>query len=40
VYAAAQADNKVVKISLRDWRQVLEIKTGERPDPLLLVPIR
>jgi YVTN family beta-propeller protein len=40
VYAAAQADNKVVKISLRDWQQVLEIKTGDRPDPLLLVPGR
>ncbi len=40
VYAAAQADNKVVKISLRDWKQVLEIKAGERPDPLLLVPSR
>jgi YVTN family beta-propeller protein len=37
VYAAAQADNKVVKISLRDWQPVLEIKAGERPDPLLLV---
>jgi YVTN family beta-propeller protein len=35
-YAAAQADNKVVKFSLTDWRPVLEIKTAERPDPMLL----
>jgi YVTN family beta-propeller protein len=40
MYAAAQADNKVVKISLRDWQPVLEIKAGDRPDPLLLVPGR
>jgi YVTN family beta-propeller protein len=39
VYAAAQADNKVVKVSLADWRPVLEIKTAERPDPMLLLPI-
>jgi len=37
-YASAQADNKVVKFSLHDWQTVLEIKTAERPDPLLLVP--
>jgi len=37
-YASAQADNKVVKFSLSDWRPVLEIKTAERPDPLLLTP--
>jgi YVTN family beta-propeller protein len=39
-YASAQADNKVVKFSLRDGRQVLEIQTAERPDPLLLVSPR
>jgi YVTN family beta-propeller protein len=39
-YASAQADNKVVKFSLHDWRPVLEIKTAERPDPLLVVPAR
>ena len=38
VYAAAQAENKVVKVSLADWRPVLEIKTAERPDPMLLLP--
>jgi YVTN family beta-propeller protein len=38
VYAAAQADNKVVKVSLADWRPLLEIKTAERPDPMLLLP--
>jgi YVTN family beta-propeller protein len=37
-YASAQADNKIVKFSLSDWRPVLEIKTAERPDPLLLTP--
>jgi len=36
-YASAQADNKVVKFSLYDWRTVLEIKTAERPDPMLLL---
>jgi hypothetical protein len=36
-YASAQADNKVVKFSLHDWRPVLEIKTAERPDPMLLL---
>ena len=40
VYAAAQADNKVVKYSLRDWQKVAEIKTGQRPDPMLLIPSR
>jgi YVTN family beta-propeller protein len=40
VYAAAQADNKVVKISLRDWQTVLAIKTGQRPDPMQLLPSR
>lgn len=35
-YAAAQADNKVVKFSLGDWRPVLEIPTAQRPDPLLI----
>jgi hypothetical protein len=35
-YASAQADNKVVKFSLADWKPVLEIKTGTRPDPLIL----
>jgi hypothetical protein len=39
-YASAQADNKVVKFSLQDWRPVLEIKTADRPDPMLLVPRR
>jgi YVTN family beta-propeller protein len=38
VYAAAQADNKVIKLSLSDFRLMLEIKTAERPDPLLLLP--
>jgi YVTN family beta-propeller protein len=37
-YASAQADNKVVKFSLADWKPVLEIKTAARPDPLLLTP--
>jgi hypothetical protein len=37
-YASAQADNKVVKFSLSDWKPVLEIKTATRPDPLILLP--
>jgi hypothetical protein len=27
----------VVKYSLRDWQAVLEIKTGQRPDPMVLL---
>jgi YVTN family beta-propeller protein len=37
-YASAQADNKVIKFSLSDWKPVLEIKTRERPDPLIVLP--
>jgi YVTN family beta-propeller protein len=37
-YASAQADNKVVKFSLADWKTTLEISTAARPDPLLLAP--
>jgi YVTN family beta-propeller protein len=31
-YAAAQGDNKIVKVSTDTWRPSLEIKTAERPD--------
>jgi DNA-binding beta-propeller fold protein YncE len=37
-YVSAQADNKVVKISLADWTRVLAIPTATRPDPLILLP--
>jgi len=37
-YVSAQADNKVIKFSLGDWKPVLEIKTGQRPDPLIVLP--
>lgn len=37
-YASVQAENKVVKFSLGDWKPVLEIKTGQRPDPLIVLP--
>lgn len=37
-YISAQADNKVVKFSLADWKPVLEIKTAERPDPIAVLP--
>ena len=36
--ASAQEENKVVQFSLTDWKPVREIKTGERPDPLVLLP--
>jgi YVTN family beta-propeller protein len=36
-YASAQADNKVIKFSLSDWKPVLEIPTRTRPDPLILI---
>jgi YVTN family beta-propeller protein len=36
-YASAQADNKVVKFSLADWKPVLQIKTATRPDPLIVL---
>jgi YVTN family beta-propeller protein len=37
-YASAQADDKVVRFSLEDWKQVLDIKTAVRPDPLIVLP--
>lgn len=37
-YAAAQADDKVVKFSLTEWKPVAEIKAGPRPDPILVLP--
>jgi DNA-binding beta-propeller fold protein YncE len=37
-YAAAQADDKVVKFALDDWKPILEIKGGPRPDPILVLP--
>ena len=39
-YVSAQGDNKVVKFSLREWKPVLEIETGTRPDPLAILPGR
>ncbi|HWR50726.1 MAG TPA: hypothetical protein VN428_06445, partial [Bryobacteraceae bacterium] len=38
VYVSAQAENRVLKFSLKDWKQVGEFKTGERPDPILVLP--
>jgi YVTN family beta-propeller protein len=40
VYASVQAENKVTKLSVGDWKSVLQIKTGQRPDPLILLPAR
>ena len=37
-YASAQGDNTVVKFSLRDWKEVLRIRTESRPDPLAVLP--
>jgi YVTN family beta-propeller protein len=37
-YASAQADDKVVRFSLEDWKPVLEIHTAARPDPLITLP--
>jgi YVTN family beta-propeller protein len=39
-YVSAQGDNKVIKYSTRDWRPVLEIKTGARPDPIEIIETR
>lgn len=36
-YISAQADNKVVKFSLSDWKPVLEIRTAARPDPIAVL---
>lgn len=36
-FVSAQGDNRVTKFSLGDWKPLLEIKTGPRPDPLLLL---
>lgn len=38
VYVAAQAENRVLKFSLKDWKQAGEFKTAERPDPILVIP--
>lgn len=37
-YVSAQADNKVVKISIKDWKPILEISTATRPDPIIVLP--
>jgi YVTN family beta-propeller protein len=37
LYVSAQGDNKVVKFSTTDWSKLLEIKTGTRPDTLMLL---
>jgi YVTN family beta-propeller protein len=37
-YVSAQGNNKVVKLALPDLRKVLDIATGERPDPTVVVP--
>jgi DNA-binding beta-propeller fold protein YncE len=39
-YVSAQGANKIIKFSLTDWKTVLEIATGERPDPLLIIDSR
>lgn len=36
-YISAQGDNKVVKFALDGWKRLLEIGTGERPDPILVL---
>jgi YVTN family beta-propeller protein len=36
-YASAQGANMVVKFSLTDWRQVLEIPTDQSPDPIEII---
>ncbi len=36
-YVSAQGENKVIKFSLNDWRPVLEIKTADRPDPIVII---
>jgi DNA-binding beta-propeller fold protein YncE len=37
-YVAVQDEDKVVKFSLGDWKPVLEIKTGAKPDPVAVLP--
>lgn len=37
-YASAQADNKVVRFSIGEWKAVAEILTDPRPDPLVVLP--
>ncbi len=37
-YISAQGDNKVIKYAVDGWQQVKEIATGERPDPILILP--
>ncbi|MBC7925315.1 MAG: hypothetical protein H7039_06620 [Bryobacteraceae bacterium] len=35
LYVSAQGDNKVVKFDMTTWKPVLEVKTADRPDPIL-----
>ena len=37
-YISAQGDNKVIKYAVGGWQPVKEIATGERPDPILILP--
>src|SRR5215468_2758509 len=39
-YVSAQGDNKVIKLSLKDWRPLLEIETAARPDPIAIIKTR
>ncbi len=38
VYVSAQAENRVLKFSLKDLKQAGEFKTADRPDPILVLP--
>lgn len=38
-YISAQDDHKVIKFSLRDYRPLLDIPTGKRPDPIVVLPV-
>jgi DNA-binding beta-propeller fold protein YncE len=35
LYISAQGDNKVCKIDMTNWKQILQIPTSDRPDPIL-----
>ena len=40
LYITAQGDDRLVKYSTTDWRQVLEVKTGAKPDTPAVFPLK
>ncbi|HBY60789.1 MAG TPA: hypothetical protein DEH78_13285 [Solibacterales bacterium] len=39
-YVSAQGQNRVVKFAIPGWTRVAEVATGDRPDPIVVLPDR